>query len=159
RSAWRPTRRRARRTPCSPRRTASAGRWGCPIARCTALGDAGPRVIRGLARRPAIGRAPAFAAGMRRASRHDDGTVPEEKIVKSMSLQALRRLCFAMILPAAAMAHAGHAAMQQEEGPMVESERGSGAERAFPRWSASNKLARLDGGFSLDPDGRTLRID
>lgn len=76
-----------------------------------------------------------------------------------MSLQALRRLCFAMILPAAAMAHAGHAAMQQEEGPMVESERGSGAERAFPRWSASNKLARLDGGFSLDPDGRTLRID
>src|SRR5690606_32587752 len=60
-----------------------------------------------------------------------------------------------------AMAHAGqagHATAQQEDAPMVASGRGSGAERAFPQWSASNKLARLDGRFSLGADGRTLHV-
>jgi len=68
----------------------------------------------------------------------------------------LQWLCLAAILPVAW--HAGNAHARDGGGEGMAAFKG-GEAGAGAQWAASNKLARLQGGFSLGADGRTLRID
>ena len=78
----------------------------------------------------------------------------------SLPARLLRALCLAFVASATTACQAAPTgampAPQQRGSDMAEdpvAPRGAG-----PRWAAANKLARLEGDFSLDGDGRTLRI-
>ena len=83
---------------------------------------------------------------------------------RSWRMHDLAPVLVAALLSMAAGCHAGTggtAPMQQIEGGEMAKQttsRGRNTD-AGTQWSASNKLARLEGGFSLDADGRTLRIE
>ena len=77
--------------------------------------------------------------------------------------RASLHLCLAVLLPTAAACHAGSsgpASTQRGEGQVGEKTTAASADaaRTGARWTAGNKLARLEGSFSLDGDGRTLHI-
>ncbi len=71
-------------------------------------------------------------------------------------------LCLAVILPATAACRAGPADVvpaRNDGGMQMTAHTGAGEDgRADLQWTARNKLARLQGGFALDADGRTLRV-
>lgn len=83
-------------------------------------------------------------------------------IAGASRMQSLQ-LVFLVILPATVACHAGpvdRVPAQRDRGEQmtVHAEPEDGG-RAASQWTAHNKLARLQGGFSLDADGRTLRVE
>lgn len=78
----------------------------------------------------------------------------------SLLARLLRALCLAFVVStttACQAAPTGAATAPRERGSDM-AEDAVAPRGAGPRWAATNKLARLEGDFSLDGDGRTLRI-